>query len=209
MAFCELISDSRDKKFVIVTGGGRTARSYQNAARKIIGEKYGEEALDWLGIAATKLNAILIETLLEPIACPYIVDREPDRKAKQTFLESDKTVLMACGWEPGWSTDYVAASCAGIFGAKEIIVVGDTAFVCDKDPHKHTDARQIKAINWPDYKMLIPSEWKPGMSAPIDPIAARLSMELGLTAKIVGPSIKSIRNAIYGRPFEGTTISPV
>src|SRR3989339_1672439 len=46
--------------FVIICGGGKTARKYQEAASEI--SRTSAEDLDWLGIMATRLNAHLVKT---------------------------------------------------------------------------------------------------------------------------------------------------
>jgi len=43
------------KRFVIITGGGKTARNYQEAAVKA-----SHKEKDWLGIKATELNCLLL-----------------------------------------------------------------------------------------------------------------------------------------------------
>ena len=49
------------QRFVIVVGGGFTARNYQNIGRAR-GPRNAD--LDWLGIAASRLNATFMATLL-------------------------------------------------------------------------------------------------------------------------------------------------
>jgi uridylate kinase len=48
------------KRFILITGGGRICRKYQEAAREV-GEIDNED-LDWLGIHGTRINAHLIRT---------------------------------------------------------------------------------------------------------------------------------------------------
>ena len=45
-------------RFVIICGGGRICRKYQNAAREM--GVASKRDLDWIGIRATRLNAELI-----------------------------------------------------------------------------------------------------------------------------------------------------
>jgi len=55
-------------RFVVVAGGGWTAREYQNAARNL--GKPTELDLDMLGIHATRINAFLLKTVLGNLAHP-------------------------------------------------------------------------------------------------------------------------------------------
>ncbi len=194
-------------RFVIVVGGGKSCRIYQKAARDVMGEKKNNNDLDWIGIQATRMNALFVAKILREISFPQILDHEPGKKEIGVFLKSSKRVLMVSGWEPGWSTDYDAMQCARIFGAKEIISASDAHFVCDKDPRKFEDAKPIKELTWSEYQKLIPSKWVPGLSTPVDPIAAKLAKKIKLTVKkIKGSDIESFRKAIEGDDFEGSII---
>ncbi|MDP2947167.1 MAG: UMP kinase, partial [Nanoarchaeota archaeon] len=46
------------KKFVIITGGGKLNKKYNEAAKRIGSPSH--EDLDWIGIASLKLNAELL-----------------------------------------------------------------------------------------------------------------------------------------------------
>ena len=45
---------------IIVVGGGRTARQYQDAANRLV--KLADEDVDWLGIHATRLKIATVGT---------------------------------------------------------------------------------------------------------------------------------------------------
>ncbi len=53
---------ARGVSFYIITGGGKTARRYQDAAKAVRGD-LSREDLDWLGIHATRQNAHLLRAL--------------------------------------------------------------------------------------------------------------------------------------------------
>ena len=195
------------RRFVIVVGGGKSCRIYQKAAREVLGEKKNNRDLDWIGIQATKMNALFVAKILREISFPQILDHEPGKKEVNAFLKSNKKVLMVSGWLPGWSTDYDAMECARIFGVKEIISASDAHFVCDKDPRKFPDAKPIKELTWAEYQKLIPSKWVPGLSTPVDPMAAKLAKKNKITVKkIKGNDIDDFRKVIDGEDFEGSII---
>jgi len=172
------------RKFVLVAGGGKTARVYRDAATHI--GKTTNDDLDWIGIAATKLNAELLRVL---------------------FRKAGDSVIVEGGTRPGWSTDYIAMSLAKKFGAKEVIDAGDIDFVYNKDPKKFPDAKPIPKLSWSEYRKLIPLEWTPGMSCPIDPIAARLAQRISIVAKTLkGTDFANLKKAIEGKEFVGTLI---
>ena len=195
----------RGRKFIVVAGGGKTARVYQKAGRQVGAPK---DDLDWLGIAATKLNAHLLLSMLRAEAYPHVVDRKPSGGELLVLKKSKKNLYIVSGWYPGQSTDFEAVWLAREFGAQEVINASNIAFAYDKDPKKYKDAKPIREISWGAYRKLIPAKWSPGLSTPIDPVAARLAEKIGLQVKIIkGSDLKNFQKAIEGKPFVGTVIS--
>ena len=88
------------KRFFIIVGGGKTSRNYVAAAKKIV--SISREDQDWLGIHTTRLNAHLLRTIFRAEAYPAII-KDPTKS-----IMTDKKIIIAAGWQPGWSTDYVA-----------------------------------------------------------------------------------------------------
>ena len=116
-------------------------------------------------------------------------------------------VLIAAGWRPGWSTDYISVLLAKRFKVKEIIDAGNIPFVYSKDILKCKAARPIKKISWKDYRKLVGSKWIPGLAAPIDPIAAREAQKLKIRVLIIrGTELKNFEKLLLGKKFKGTTI---
>jgi uridylate kinase len=190
----------RGKKFIIVAGGGKTTRVYQRAAAKITHLK--KEDLDWIGIHATRLNAHLLRTIFWKEAYPVILDNP-----KKRLKKDKKELLIASGWRPGWSTDYITVLLAQRFRVKEIINVGDISFIYSEDPKKSKTARPIKEISWQSYQRIIPKEWMPGLSTPFDPVATRLAKKLKLRVKIIkAENLENLKNTIEGKNFKGTVI---
>src|SRR3989344_2772574 len=63
---------AKNRRFVIVAGGGRLSRLYQEAASKVT--KVTDEDKDWLGIHATRSNGHLLRTIFREIADPVVID---------------------------------------------------------------------------------------------------------------------------------------
>src|SRR3989344_2439724 len=127
-------------RFVIVVGGGRIARVYQEAASRV--SKITDVDKDWLGIHGTRLNAQLLRTMFREVADPVVIDN------RYKIKKIRYPVTIASGWRPGWSTDYVAIALAHDFGVTEAIVAGKPAFVYDKDNQKHNDAKPLYNLSW-------------------------------------------------------------
>lgn len=201
-----IISEIRKgKKFVIVTGGGYSAREYKDAASKVT--QLTKDDQDWIGIHATRLNAHLIKTIFRKYAHPRI-NKNPLTKVDITkhFSHGEK-IMVAAGWRPGWSTDYVATIHAKRFGAKKLINLSNIQYVYDKDPKKFKDAKIIKEISWKDFRHIVGNRWDPGMNLPFDPIASKMAQEIGLKVVIAqGKDLKNLKNILDGEKFIGTVI---
>lgn len=189
-------------RFAIICGGGKTAREYQNAARHVVNAV--PEDLDWLGIHATRLNAHLLRTIFRELAHAKVVKNPNDK----IILKGSEKIVVAAGWKPGRSTDYIAVLLARNLGAKTVINITNTDFVYDKDPSKFSDARPLHATNWKDFRKLIGvDKWSPGLNTPFDPVAAKLAEKLKLRVAVMGKDLHNIESFMTGKEFRGTLIN--
>jgi uridylate kinase len=186
------------KKFIIICGGGRTARRYQEAAADVSVLK--DEDLDWLGIHSTRLNAHLLRTIFRGHAHPAII-KNPTEKIK-----FNERILIASGWQPGCSTDYDAVLLAKNFNIKDIINLSNTDYVYDSDPRKNKDARPLPVISWMEFRKLVGNEWNPGLNMPFDPVASKLAEELGMKVVIM-KDLANLESFLGNKKFNGTVIS--
>jgi len=199
-SFKELILEEikKGKRFIIVCGGGNTAREYQAAARGV-GELEDED-IDWIGIHSTRLNAHFIRTIFRKVAHPIVV------KNPTTKFEWTESVLIAAGWKPGWSTDYDAVKLAQNFGAGLVINLSNISYVFNKDP-KEAGARKIEKMTWPELQEIVGTVWRPGANVPFDPIATKEASDSGLKLAFVkGTELSEVKKAILGQKFEGTVV---
>jgi uridylate kinase len=190
---------SRGYRFVIITGGGRTARKYQNAAKEIAGLT-GDD-LDWIGIHSTRLNAHLMRTIFKENVNPRIV-KDPTEK-----INFKDKIIIAAGWKPGCSTDYDAVLLAKQLGIKKLVNLTNIDYVYDKDPRKFPDAKKIEKISWKDFRKIVGDKWDPGLNAPFDPIAARESEKIKLEVAIInGKNLENLEKYLNNDKFIGTII---
>jgi uridylate kinase len=190
---------AKGDRFVIICGGGSTARQYQAAARAV--GQLTHEDIDWLGIHATRLNGHLMRAIFHRQSHPTIV-KNPN--APPRFREP---ILIAAGWKPGWSTDYDAVLLASGLGATTVINLSDVDYVYSADPRKDRNAKPMKRIDWKAFRKLVGNKWNPGVNAPFDPVASELAARIGLTVKMIrGRSVRDVERAIAGEPFKGTMI---
>jgi uridylate kinase len=189
-------------RFIIITGGGKTARRYIEAAAKMGG--IDSEDKDWIGIHATRMNAHFIRTVFKKYAHPSINKNPYDL---EDFLKAREPILVTSGYKPGNSTDYIAVLLAKQFGVKKVANLSNIDFVCDKDPKKHKDAKKIKEISWPEFQKIVGDKWDPGSNVPFDPVASRLAAKEGIEVSIFnGKKISNLQKYLDGKSFTGTII---
>ncbi|TSC53340.1 MAG: uridylate kinase [Parcubacteria group bacterium LiPW_39] len=188
------------KKFIIVTGGGNPARQYQRAAGEIV--PISDQDKDWLGIHATRLNAHLLRTIFAKQAHPVILEH------RGKIIDFDGySVIIAAGWRPGWSTDFVAVQIAVDFNVDKVLILGKPDFVYNKDNQRFSDATPFTNLTWQEYLKLIPNEWSPGIHAPVDPVAAKLARQEGIEVIVAdGKNLENLKNILEERKFKGTMI---
>ncbi len=192
----------KGRKFVLITGGGKTCRKYNDAVSKVV--KVDKEDLDWLGIHATRLNAHMVRTIFRNIAHPRIIKNPNDK------IDFKEKVLIAAGWKPGCSTDYDAVLIAKNLKIKKLINLSNIDYAYTKDPKRFKDAKLIKDISWKDFRKIVGNRWDPGLNAPFDPIASKEAQKLGMEVVILnGRDIKNIEGYIEGKKFKGTLIRQV
>lgn len=175
----------RGDRFFIVTGGGQVARDYQQAIRGL--GRVTAADLDWIGIAATKLNAELLRVLFGRL--------------------SGKKIFVFSGTKPGWSTDYIAVRVAKTNKVKRVINLSDVDFVYTADPKKNKTARPMKQMTWQEFLRQFGSKRQPGGHYPFDPVAAAYAKRNKIAVVILnGRKLKNFESYLSGRPFRGTEI---
>jgi uridylate kinase len=137
----------------IVVGGGNIWRGRDAS-------QYGMEiaTADYIGMLATIMNALALQTVLEAnglevrvqsaiqvqeLAEPYI------RRRAIRHLEKGRIVIFAGGTgSPFFSTDTTAALRAAEIGAEVILKATNVDAVYSEDPKKNLNARQYKEIDY-------------------------------------------------------------
>ena len=189
------------RSFVIIAGGGKTARKYMDAARAVA--DLTPDDVDWLGIHATRLNGHLLRAIFRDHAHPVMITNPDDI----LDLKKDTPLIIAAGYRPGASTDLRAVQIAHRRGATKVINLSNIDHVYTADPKKDPSATPIETISWSDFRKLIPAEWDPGLSSPFDPVAAREAEAHGIEVAIInGAKQGELANCIEGKPFVGTRI---
>lgn len=186
-------------RFVIITGGGRTCRRYNDSLGQIT--KPSDEDLDWLGIAATRLNAELVRLSFDSLSFEKVL-LDPEN-----IPVTDKPIIVGGGWKPGNSSDLAAVRSAVRVNARKVINLSNIDYIFNKDPKIFPDAKIIKEISWPDFREILPDAWTPGINVPFDPIAAREAEHLGLEVVIMnGKNLNNFCDYLDEKVFIGSVI---
>lgn len=199
--FKTLIEKQKNCRFILVCGGGRTARDYIKSAKAV--KKISRDEADWLGIEATKLNANLVRTIFGDKAHLQVIT-DPTKK-----VNFKQNILIAAGWKPGCSTDYDAVLLAKTYNAKEVINLTDVDYLCDKNPKEHKDAKKILKTNWEEFQKIVGTKWEAGANMPFDPIATKEARKLKLKLILAnGKKLKNLEKIIKGEKFIGSVVCP-
>lgn len=188
----------KKEKFIIVCGGGRLARDYINAAKKLGCRNDIEE--DRIGIKATNLNSELLMVMFGKHA------------HKEVALDYRKNVkfngvLICSGLVPGTSSDYDSIMFALTNRAKSVINLSNIRYVYSKDPRKFKNARRIEDMTWNEYHKIIGGRFKAGMNVPFDQLAAKKAKQKRMNVAIMdGRDLKNLGRFLDGKKFRGTII---
>ena len=185
---------------IIGVGGGKPARQYIQLGRQLGADN---QLQDRLGILATHVNALLLIAALGADAHPHI-----HRRSTEIKHNLGTKILVGGGHLPGSSHDYRLALFARAQQADLIIKATDHGGVFNKDPGKHSDAKQIKDMTYKQFIKLIKTRFKqsPGNYGLFDLKAAKTTQKLGVPLIIIdGTNPEEIINAVNGT-HSGTTI---
>ncbi len=210
------LADNDNGELILIAGGGGPARAYQKAYRDGVepfiaagtlipftSAKDKNDAADWLGIMATRLNAELLRACFGKLA-PFPVVTDPT-KAPENW---HGRVLVAAGWKPGFSSDNDAVLLAEKYGADTVINLSNIEKVYTDDPKKNPNAKPLDHVSWADFRKMVGDTWEPGKNTPFDPIASKKAEALGLTVICAsGRDIENTRLILDGGNFKGTVIS--
>lgn len=192
-SYCE-----RGFSFCIITGGGATARVYQNALREFSSSNTNA---DWIGIFATRFNAELLRLAFGDLAHNCIVFHP------FSFDTISHPVIIGAGHTPGNSSDMGAVLAADYLESFRVVNLSNISYVYNSDPKTNPEAIPLKKLSWDNYLKIIPNEWTPGLSTPFDPVASQYCKEKSIEVAIInGHNLEALKNYLEGLEFEGTQL---
>ena len=191
-------------KVCVVVGGGFIAHKYVSTARKLGAQ---ESFCDLIGIEVARNNArLLIAALGEDVCYP-----SPPNSFQEAVkaLATDKKILVLGGFQPGQSTNAVAASIADYTRSKTLINATNVDGVYTSDPKKDPNAKKIEEMAIDDLINLIKTHSHKAGKYPLFDIVAAEILKRGNISLIVlnGKDPENIKKAIEGEHI-GTLIKP-
>ena len=189
----------------LVVGGGLPAREGIELARNAT---TNVDLLDTVGIAATRLNATILQQILLDIGCDVAPEIPTTTQEAASLLEEHHIVLMG-GTVPGHTTDAVAIALARDSGASHVVIATNVSHVYSKDPRNNPDAEAFTNMSFAQLVGITGIERaEPGVRAVIDPIAVGLAQSMAMRIAVLdGRDLSRLEAAIEGKEFEGTIIS--
>lgn len=155
----------RGHRLAVVTGGGRQARSYIEAARRLGGT---EAVCDQIGILVSKINALTLISCVGDAASPTV----PKTLWEAVYIFQSGRIAISGGLSPAQSTNAVAALIAEAVRADVLIHLTDVDGVYDKDPKRFPDAKKMDRISIGELRSLIsPTGIQAGGYILMDPTA--------------------------------------
>ncbi|QQG38678.1 MAG: UMP kinase [Candidatus Woesearchaeota archaeon] len=199
--FRSLILKLKSKKFIIVTGGGSTARNYINPLEK---ENIDERTRALIGIGITRTNAWFMLNFFKKHCAKTIPN---SLKELKNLLEKNRIVF--CGglhYMENNTSDGTAAAIANLFKT-DLINMTNVKGLYTKDP-RLKGANLIKKISFDNFdKKIRKIKYKPGQHFVLDQNASQIIKKHKIKTYILGPDLNNLKNLIEGKKFIGTTIS--
>ncbi|MCL5666027.1 MAG: UMP kinase [Candidatus Thermoplasmatota archaeon] len=185
----------------IVVGGGKIARDYILPLRK---KGVTEFVLDMLGIEITRVNALLVASIMGIKGSSIPGDVE----TAAVMLERDGLAVMG-GTEPGHTTDAVAMLLAERVSSRIMINISNVDGVYDRDPSKNKDAKLLERLDYDTaMKLSLVPKGGAGPSVFLDPVSITIARRSGIDVYVIsGRDLTQLERILEGKTFHGSIIS--
>ena len=197
--------EGEGRRLGLVVGGGAPAREGIGLASTVLSNR---AALDTVGIAATRLNATVLQQVLLDVGIDVAPSIPTSTDEAAALLDEHHVVVMG-GTVPGHTTDAVAVELARKAGAPTCIIATNVDRVYSADPRTDPEATAFTEMDIDALADItgIDTPLAPGASTVVDPVAVGHAKR-GLVdlAVLDGRDPDRLEAALEGRPFEGTLV---
>lgn len=199
-----LASISDDVRFIIVTGGGKLARSHISIGRSMGAD---ESTLDSIGILATRMNAWLVIGAFKGVD----VYPRPFTSLEEALIgASVHRFTIGGGTHPGHTTDAVSAMIAEMWRADLFVNLTAVDGAYTTDPKKDRNAERIPEMTSKELVELVSDTARgAGSHSVMDPLAASVIHRAGIGTMILdGRDVPNLLRCISGGRTHGTVVVP-
>ncbi len=189
-------------QFGIVTGGGRVARVYAQAARELGANEY--EA-DEVAVITTRQNAKLLLSALGTDAYGKVVT---DFDEAGCAIDGKKIVVMG-GTIPGITTDTDSVLFAEKIHATRLVNISNVEAIYDSNPNKNPNAKKFDKLSYDELiKLANESDTRAaGTNFVFDILACKLAARSKLELHFISAKkLDDLKNAIDGKKHGGTVV---
>ena len=190
---------SQENQVFVVVGGGKLAREYIQRARELGAT---ETFCDYVGIAATRMNAILLISAL-----PSAAKKVPDDFMEAEELSKLYKVVVMGGTFPGHTTDATAALLAEFVKADMLINATNVDGVYSADPKADPNAVKYDRLSPQQLIEIVgKNSAKAGTNVVIDLLAAKIIERSRIKTYVILGTPENILRAVRGEAV-GTAIA--
>jgi uridylate kinase len=200
--FIQLLKDYQNVyKFIVAVGGGSLARLFISSSKQII---TNNAVLDEIGIATTRINAMIVKDMLSDLdVYPNVVTNLDELKAA---TKSNKIVVLG-GLIPGVTTDTAAILACEVTNSKVAINVSRDGYIYNGPPNKK-GAKKLEEITHNDLIKIATERdtREAGSNFVFDLQAAKLAKRSGIEIRFVNDDINQLRLAMINRKHAGSVV---
>jgi uridylate kinase len=158
---------SSENELFVVVGGGKLARELIGKAREL---GANETMCDYIGIAVTRINAMLLA-----IAMRNSAKRIPENFIEAQELSKNYSAVVMGGTFPGHTTDATSALLAEFVNADLLLNATSVDGVYSEDPKKNPNAKKFERITPSELvKLIANSSMEAGANVVMDLLSAKI-----------------------------------
>lgn len=201
---CKMLISLREQgvPLCVVVGGGHTAKIYAEAVRKISGNEF---YADRLGIRSTRLNALLLISVLDRHAYPHVVDN-----MDQAFNALRSGLIpLSGGMLEGLSTDTISVLFGERLEASHMVNISNVDAVYSADPKVDPKAKRFTEMTHQELVDLatVGDSRKARTNFVFDLVASKIAARSNLEIHFVtGKNLDGVKAAILRQKHDGTIV---
>ena len=171
-----------EEQFVVICGAGHL-KQHQDAVR----DHVNNSKTDMVGIAATRLNAKTLRTLVDG-SSPKIPETVEEVEEKAS---TGQDIIMG-GLNPGFSTDAVSAVVAELFDA-DLFILTDVDGIYSEDPSENSEAEKKDQISADELLEMVSGHNVPGNYDVVDETAVSIIKRSNIDTRLIEGTPENIR----------------